>query len=69
MKPRFPLRRVSIPDQRRRSHELDELRLQRGLTSTEQAEADRLAEAHYHRVWRAEQTVLERRIAGAIPCN
>lgn len=53
------LRRMSVPDQRRRTAELDEIRLQRPLTTSEQAEADRLADAHYLRVWRASQAAQE----------
>lgn len=43
-----------MAEQRRRAAELDALRLSRRLTTAEQVEADRLADAAYHRLWRAE---------------
>lgn len=46
---------TSVADQRRRSAELDALRLSRRLTAEEQAEADNLADRAYYRAWRAQQ--------------
>ena len=58
-------RQMPLADQRRRMAELDAIRLQRGLTAGEQAEADRLAHRAYMRAWHAQQAAHERRIAGA----
>ncbi len=52
-------RKMSIAEQRRRARELDDIRLQRPLTPTEQAEDDRLTEALYQRVWRTVQSERE----------
>lgn len=48
-------RQMPVAQQLRRMAELDALRLQRGLTASEQAEADNLAYRTYQREWRATQ--------------
>lgn len=44
--------RMTFRQQRERTRQLDELRIRRGLTPAERAEADALAEKLYHRVYR-----------------
>lgn len=44
--------RLTYAQQRARTRELDELRIQRGLTAEERAEADKLALQLYYRVLR-----------------
>ena len=44
--------RMSYAQQRQRTRELDDLRLQRGLTPEEKAEADDLALKLYYRLYR-----------------
>lgn len=48
-------RQMTLADQRRRSAELDAIRMQRKLTPEEQAEADNLVQRAYLREWRAMQ--------------
>ena len=48
-------RRMTIAEQKRRTGELDRLRIERQLTSSEMLEADRLAEAAYFREYRAQR--------------
>lgn len=48
-------RQMPVRQQLRRMAELDALRVERGLTASEQAEADNLADRAYHRQWRAMQ--------------
>lgn len=50
---------IALPDQLRRTAELDAIRLQRRLTPAEQAEADNLADRAYMRQWRAQQRLQE----------
>ena len=45
-------RRIPLAEQRRRTIELDALRLLRPLTEAERAEADALAHRAYMRAWR-----------------
>lgn len=44
--------RMTFRQQRERTRELDRLRIERGLTTEEKAEADKLAEQLYQRVYR-----------------
>lgn len=55
MNGRRSTRQMPVRQQLNRMTELDALRLQRGLTASEQAEADNLADRAYHRHWRAMQ--------------
>lgn len=45
-------RRTTYREQARRTRELDDLRIQRGLTPEEKAEADDLADKLYQRLYR-----------------
>lgn len=56
-------RRIPVPEQLRRTAELDRLRLIRPLNAAEHAEADHLADLAYHRSWRAQMAEQERRLA------
>lgn len=59
-------RQMPVAQQLRRMAELDALRLQRGLTASEQAEADNLAYRTYQREWRAMQRENAMQIAARI---
>jgi hypothetical protein len=48
-------RRIPLPEQLRRTAELDRIRCQRPLTEAERAEADNLAARAEMRAWRAVQ--------------
>lgn len=58
-------RQIPLAEQRRRSAELATLRLTRGLTDAEQAEAEALAHRAYMRAWHAAQAAPARRRMGA----
>lgn len=59
-------RQMPVAQQLRRMAELDALRLQRGLTASELAEADNLAYRTYQREWRAMQRENAMQIAARI---
>jgi hypothetical protein len=58
-------RRIPLPEQLRRTAELDRIRCQRPLTAAERAEADNLAARAEMRAWRAVQTAREKAFARA----
>jgi len=54
---------VPVAEQRARQRQLDLIRIERGLTSAEQAEADRLAAREQMRAWRTNQRLAEQALA------
>jgi len=62
--PRKPQRRIPHADQVRRRRELDEIRLQRPLTSAERIDDDDLAHRLYQRHWRQQLREAERALGG-----
>ena len=54
---------VPVAEQRARQRQLDLIRIARGLTSAEPAEADRLAAREQMRAWRTNQRLAEQALA------
>lgn len=66
-------RQMSAAEQLQRARELDQLRVERGLTQEERDEAYRLSGLIYMREWRkaqrmAEQRIQQRLISEGAPC-